>query len=163
MLNIKPKIGIVPADVAGKLSGIEFLRSLQSGDNPAPPYNETADVWPVSFEVGKVVFEGKPSKRFYNPMGIVHGGWLAGLLDTVMACAVQSTLDAGYMYTTIELKTVFVKAVTEKTGPMRAEGSILHAGRRVAHADGKLFDAAGKLLAYGSEACLIMPAQPPGT
>ena len=157
MLDVKPNIGIVPPEVASSLAGIDFLRSLLNGDNPAPPYNETADVWPLSFDVGNVVFEGRPSKRFYNPMGIVHGGWLAGLLDTVMACAVQSTLDAGFMYTTIELKTVFVRPVSEKSGPVRAEGTILHAGRRVAHADGKLFDAAGNLLAYGSEACLIMP------
>ena len=126
---------------------------------PAPPSNEIANIWPLSFEVGSVVFEGVPSPSFYNPMGIVHGGWIATLLDTAMACAVHSSLLAGQHYSTIEMKTVFVKPVQQQTGPLRCEGVLLHSGRRVAHAEGKVFDAKGNLVAYGSETCLISEAK----
>jgi uncharacterized protein (TIGR00369 family) len=134
---------------------LEFLRGLLDATHPSPPFAETADVWPVSIEVGQIVFEALPSRRFYNPMGIVHGGWLALLLDTVMGCAVHSALEAGQRYTTIDMKTTFVRPVREATGKLRAEGTLLHAGGQVASSEGKIFDAEGRLVAHGSETCLI--------
>ncbi len=153
--SVSQYVGLIEPGIAATQSGIELLRGMLDEKYPAPPSNETSGIWPLSFEVGRVVFEGQPSARFYNPMGTVHGGWISTLLDTAMACAVQSSLAAGQRYTTIEMKTVFVKPVHERTGALRCEGVLLHAGRRVAHAEGKVFDQQGNLIAYGSETCQI--------
>jgi uncharacterized protein (TIGR00369 family) len=149
------RFGLVPPEVAGRMSGLDFLRGLNDASLPAPPFAEVTGLWPVSVELGRVVFEADPSARFYNPMGLVHGGWLALLLDTVMGCAVHSTLKPGQTFTTIEMKTTFVRPVRENTGRLRCEGTLLHAGNRVASSDGKIFDTAGRLVAHGSESCLI--------
>ena len=145
------------ADVAGKraVAGIDELQRLLDGSHPPPPFATSTDIWPLAFDVGRAVFEGRPSQRFYNPMGLVHGGWIATLLDTAMGCAVHTALDAGQAFTTIEMKSVFVKPVSEASGPLRCEGVLLHAGKRVAHAEGKVYDANGLLVAYGSETCMI--------
>lgn len=149
-------VGIVPRERALSMSGLEFLRGLLDRSLPAPPFSLTAGITPLSLEEGRIVFEGTPSRAFYNPMGIVHGGWIAMLLDTVMGCAVHSALKAGQIYTTLEMKTTFVRAVQQESGPLKAEGVLLHMGGRVASSEGKLFDGAGKLVAHGSETCLIM-------
>lgn len=156
------RIGLVPPAEAAGHSGIEFLEQMMAGRLPAPPFAQTTDIWPVSAEVGRIVFEGKPSARFYNPMGLVHGGWIAGLLDTAMACAVHSSLPAGKGYSTIEMKSVFVRPVFEHSGTLRCEGVLIHAGRRVAHAEGKVFDEKGTLIAYGSETCQVIDLPAPG-
>lgn len=150
--------GVVPRAEAAALSGLDFMRAVMTGQLPSPPFAETTQLWPTLVEHGHVVFEGTPSARFYNPMGLTHGGWLATLLDTVMGCAVHSTLAPGQTYTTLELKITFVRAVFEQTGVLRAEGQLLHGGSRVASSEGKIFDATGKLIAHGSETCLIMTA-----
>lgn len=137
-------------------SGIDYLNGLLEGRFPPPPIAATADIWPIEFGPGRAAFEGRPWERFYNPMGIVHGGWLATLLDTTMACAIQTTLAAGQSYATIEMKSVFVRPVKEASGTLRCDAVLLHAGRRVAHAQGKVYDASGRLVAYGSESCLIV-------
>lgn len=148
--------GLVSPAQARALSGLELMCGVQDGSLPAPPFAETADIEPIELENGRVVFHGRPAARFYNPMGMIHGGWLAMLLDTVMGCAVHTTLAAGQAYTTLEMSTTFVKAVFEKTGVVRAEGVLLHRGSRIASAEGKLYDANGTLLAHGTETCLIM-------
>jgi uncharacterized protein (TIGR00369 family) len=104
---------------------------------------------------GRVVFIGTPTRAHYNPLGTVHGGWAATLLDSCMGCAVHTTLPAGKGYTTLEIKISYLRAMTDKTGTVRAEGVVLHAGRRSALAEGKLIDAAGKLLAHGTTTCMI--------
>jgi len=149
-------VGLLAREELAKLSGIEFLTGLRDATLPAPPFSESAALWPVSAELGRVVFDANPSRRFYNPMGIVHGGWIAMLLDTAMGCAVHSALEPGQLYTTIEMRTVFVKQVVEELGTLRCEGVLLHRGGRIAGAEGKVFDRAGTLLAYGSETCLIV-------
>lgn len=156
-LNSGPQSGLDP-EQAARLSGLEFLRGLMDGTLPAPPFAEVSDLWPVEVEQGRVVFEALPSKRFYNPMGLVHGGWLALLLDTAMGSAVHSTLSAGQGYTTVEMKTTFVKAVREATGKLRCEGTLLHGGSRIASSEGKVFNSAGDLVAHGSETCLVFSA-----
>lgn len=150
------RYGVVPREQAAALSGVEFLRRILDGELPAPPASETMGIMPLSVEVGRLVFEGRPSAAFLNPMGVVHGGWIAALLDTAMGCAVHSALDAGQAYTTIEMKTTFVRAVQAGGGPLRCEAVVLHKGGRVASAEGKVYDAEGRLVAHGTESCLVM-------
>ncbi|MGB5352278.1 MAG: PaaI family thioesterase, partial [Woeseia sp.] len=138
-------------EAAAAGTGIQFLNRLLNESLPAPPFARTADIWPESFAVGRAVFVGHPSSRFYNPMGTVHGGWISALLDTAMASAVHTALGPDQGYSTIELKSVFVKPVREDSGRLRCEGVLLHLGKRVAHAEGKVYNAAGELVAYGTE------------
>jgi uncharacterized protein (TIGR00369 family) len=138
------------------MSGLEFLRGLMDGTLPAPPFGATSRIRPVEVETGRVVFEGHPNGDFYNPMGVVHGGWVATLLDTAMACAVHSVLKAGETFTTLSMNVTYVRPVAEATGTLRCEGVLLHSGGRIASAEGKVFDASANLIAHGSETCLIM-------
>jgi uncharacterized protein (TIGR00369 family) len=147
--------GLVPREIAGSMSGLEFLRGLLDGQFPAPPFAEVSDIWPVSVEKGRLVFDATPSSRFCNPMGLVHGGWLALLLDTAMGCAVHSALDAGQAYTTTDLRMTYVKPVREATGRLRCEATLLHISGRTASAEGKILDSHGALVAHGSETCQI--------
>jgi uncharacterized protein (TIGR00369 family) len=154
--NDPAPIGIVPRDVATSMTGLAFLAALRDGSLVRPPFSETMDIRPVELEIGRVVFEGTPSKRFYNPMGTVHGGWIAALLDTAMACAIQSMLPVGRSYTTLEMKTNFARPVFETTGVLRCEAVVLAMGGRVGSSEGKVLDKEGNLVAHGSETCLIM-------
>ena len=146
------------------MTGADQLKALIHGTHPAPPFATTTDIWLVEVENGRVVFEGVPSPRFYNPLGTVHGGWISTLLDSAMGCAVHSVLKPGQTYTTVDMSISFVRAVLEKTGKLRCEGKIIHSGGRVATAEGRVFDQAGTLIAHGSETCLVMaiPTAAPG-
>lgn len=148
--------GIVPLEAAASLSGFDFLCALRDGTLPAPPFSAATGIRPVEIERGRIVFEGTPSEQFYNPLGTVHGGWLATLLDTAMACAIQSMLSAGQTYTTLELKTNFVRPVFVSTGVLRCEGVLLSLGGRIASSEGKIFGREGNLFAHGTETCLVM-------
>ena len=107
--NSSEAVGLVPpAELAG-ISGLDFLRRLLDGTYPSPPFSKEMDIWPIAFESGHVIFEATPSSRFYNPIGIVHGGWIATLLDSAMGCAVHSILPAGQTFVTLEMKTVSSK------------------------------------------------------
>ena len=108
-------------------------------------------------ERGRVVFSYEPVFDHYNPLGSIHGGIAATLLDSVMGCAIHTTLKAGVGYTTLEIKVNYVRAMTDKTGTAKAEGKIINVGSRVATAEGRLVDSAGKLLAHGTTTCLIFP------
>jgi uncharacterized protein (TIGR00369 family) len=154
--NDHAKVGIVPRDVAGSMTGLAFLTALLDGSLVRPPFSETMGIRPVELELGRVVFEGTPSERFYNPMGTIHGGWIAALLDTAMACAIQSMLPAGRSYTTLEMKSNFARPVFETTGVLRCEAVVLAMGGRVGSSEGKVLDKEGNLVAHGSETCLIM-------
>lgn len=143
---------------ARSLSGLEFLRCLKDGTLPAPPFAATFRIYPIEAVKGRVVFEGEPNGDFYNPMGVVHGGWIASLLDTGMACAVHSVLEPGETFTTTSMSVNFVRPVTERLGRLRCEGLLLQSGGRIASAEGKVYDRAGNLIAHGSETCLIMRA-----
>jgi uncharacterized protein (TIGR00369 family) len=142
------------------LDGLEQLRALISGSRPPPPFAEATGIRLTEVEHGRVVFTGEPSRRYYNPQGTVHGGWIAGLLDSAMGCAVHSALRPSQSYTTIDMTTGYVRAVVEDTGTLRCEGRLVHMGRRVARAEGKVFDVEGRLVAHGSETCLILEAPP---
>ena len=137
------------------LSGLEQLRAIFAGRTGYEGIVKTLDLRPVSAEEGFVVFEGSPTKAVYNPIGSVHGGYAATLLDTVMGCAVHSRMKAGQAYTTLELKIAYHRALTEASAPVRAEGSIVSLGRRAAFAEGKLFDKDGNLCATATTTCLV--------
>lgn len=147
----------IPKDVLASHDGVDLFRKLLSGEVPPPPMARTLDFSLASAEYGEVVFVGTPSRAFYNPSGTVHGGWAMTLLDSSVGCAVHTTLKAGEGYTTLELKTNFVRPLTADTGAMRATGSILHRGRRTATAEGRLIDAEGKLFAHATTTCMIFP------
>ncbi|VAW13071.1 uncharacterized domain 1 [hydrothermal vent metagenome] len=153
--------GIVPADVALALSGLEFLSRIASGDLPAPPFARTAKMALTEVTGGRAVFEAHPAEAFFNPMGTIHGGWIATVLDSSLGCAVHSTLEPGYLYTTVELSIRLVRKVTLSSGPMICEGKIVHQGRRMATAEARLFDRDGKLAAHGSTTCLIVKVPGP--
>jgi len=139
----------------GKLAGLEFLQRLADRSYPAPPFAVETDIWIDEVEHGRVVFAAIPSNRFYNPLGTMHGGWISTLLDSAMGCAVHSVLAPGQTYTTVAMSVSFVRPVFEKTGKLKCEGKIVHAGARIATAEGRVWDEAGALIAHGSETCLV--------
>jgi uncharacterized protein (TIGR00369 family) len=105
---------------------------------------------------GSATFQGKPQRRHYNPIGTVHGGWFAALLDSAVGCAVHSTLPAGKGYTTLELKLNLVRPLTDPVPLVRAEGHVIHAGRHVATAEGRIVGPDGKLYAHATTTCLVV-------
>ena len=158
-MNKPAQIGVVPADVLLAYDGLAFLEALIAGDLPAPPITETLGFTLIEVETGRAVFAGTPEFRHYNPIGVVHGGFAATLLDSAVGCAVHSTLIKGEAYTTLELKLNLVRPLTDKTGMVRAEGRVLHRGRQVATAEGYLKDAADKLYAHATTTCMVFPAK----
>ena len=155
MSKAKPEYGLVPPATAATLSGLELLQEMIAGRLPGPPIMETLDFRAVEVEQGRAVFEGVPQFKHYNPLGTVHGGYAATLLDSCMGCAVHTTLPKGVIYTTMEFKVSLIRAITKDTGLVRAEGKVLNAGRRAATAEGRLTDAGGKLLAHATTTCLV--------
>jgi uncharacterized protein (TIGR00369 family) len=149
--------GVKPLAEVKHLSGLEFMRGIMEGRFPPPPIAAALKFELVEVEAGRALFEGAPEFAFYNPIGVVHGGYAATLLDSCMGCAVHASLPAGQAYTTLEFKVNFVRAITEKTGRVRAEGRVIHPGNRAATAEGKVYDAQGKLLAHGTTTCLVFP------
>lgn len=141
--------------LAGK-TGLELFQAMIRGELPAAPISKTLDFILVEAEFGRVVFQGRPGFAHYNPMGTVHGGWFATLLDSALGCAVQSVLPAGKAYTTAELKVNIVRPLTDKVPLVRAEAHIIHNGGRMATADARLTGADGKLYAHGSTTCFIL-------
>jgi uncharacterized protein (TIGR00369 family) len=148
--------GVVPRDVTLRLNGIDLLRGLIEGRYPNPPFSQTTGIYLVEAHDGKVVFEGVPSAAFLNPLGTVHGGWTGAILDSAMGCAVHTTLEAGQTYTTVEMKVNMVRPILPTTGMVRCEGVVIHRGQSIATSEGRLVDANGKLLAHGTETCMIM-------
>ncbi len=143
--------------LAGK-SGLEIFQAMLAGELPAPPISKTLDFILVEAEHGRVAFQGRPGIAHYNPMGAVHGGWFATLLDSALGCAVASTLPAGKAYTTAELKVNIVRPLSDKVPFVRAESRIIHGGNRMATADARLTGADGKLYAHGSTTCFVFDA-----
>lgn len=150
------KVGVVSRDVLLAEDGLAFLRGMIEGRHPAPPFADAMDFDLAEVEAGRVVFVGRPSARFFNPLGTIHGGWTATILDSAMACASHSTLKAGEGYTTLEMKLNYVRSVMPESGPVRCEGRVIHRGGTAITSEGRLVDAAGKLLAHGTETCLVL-------
>jgi uncharacterized protein (TIGR00369 family) len=147
--------GVMPLEKLSHLSGLETLNAVFSGEFPPPPIGETLNFVPIRMEKGKAVFQGQPSRRHYNPLGSVHGGWFATLLDSAMGCAIHSELESGQGYTTVELKVNYIRPLTDRVGLVRAEGATIHVGRQTATAEARIFGPDGKLYAHASTTCLL--------
>jgi uncharacterized protein (TIGR00369 family) len=143
-----------PEQVAG-LSGLEIFEAMSAGELPAVPIGEACDFCPVGFGPGWFVFQGRPSARFFNPMGSIHGGWIATLLDSALGCCVHTTVPAGSAYTTAELKVSYLRALTPAVPIVRAVGQVINAGRRLGFAEARLLGPDGKLYAHATTTCLI--------
>ena len=150
---------VATAARALELSGLEYLEAMAAGELPPPPIAALMEMGPVEVSEGRAVFAAEPAEFHYNPIGVVHGGLAATMLDSAMGCAVQTTLPAGEAYTTLEVKVNYVRPMTRDTGLVRALGDIVHVGRRTATAEARLEDANGKLLAHATSTCLIMRAE----
>jgi uncharacterized protein (TIGR00369 family) len=149
------QFGVVPTETKKSMTGLDLLMGIKNGTLPAPPIQQVLDFRITQLERGHTVFAGVPKYEFYNPLGSVHGGYIAALLDSCMACAVHSTLEVGYNYATIEVKINYVRQITADTGEVHAEGKVIHLGKRIATAESRLLDSAGKLYAHGTATCLI--------
>jgi uncharacterized protein (TIGR00369 family) len=139
----------------GRRSGLDTLRAMFSGELPAPPFMHLLGVERLEAHEGRVAVAMTPQEFHYNPLGTVHGGILATLLDTATGCAVHSTLPAGIGYTSLDLVTRFLRPVTVASGVLRCEGTVLSRGRTTALAEARLTDAGGRLVAHATSSCRL--------
>jgi len=147
--------GVSTVETRRAQPGLELLQGLIAGRIPRPPISDTLNFHLVEVGPGRAVVQGAPKPEFFNPIGSIHAGWAATLLDSCMGCAVHTALPKGQGYTTVEFKLNLVRPIMPDTGPLRAEGRVINAGRTIATADGRLVDARGKLYAHGTETCLV--------
>lgn len=143
-----------PEQIAG-MSGLEVMQAMCSGALPYAAIADTLDFMIISVEEGRAVFQGTPLARHLNPLGTVHGGWVATLLDSALGCSVHSMMPPGRSYTTAELGVNFVKAVSPKVQRVRVEGRVLHCGRQLATAEARLVGPDGTLYAHATTTCLV--------
>jgi uncharacterized protein (TIGR00369 family) len=136
--------------------GLDYLRRILAGESPNVPIGDTLGFRMVEAEKGRVALVGRPDERSYNLIGSVHGGWTASILDSAMALACISLLEAEQSFTTIDIRINYLRPLTVETGEVRAEGAVLQGGRRLSYCEAKLLDGAGKLIAHGTGSCLIL-------
>lgn len=148
--------GLAQAAQIADLSGRQILEAMMSGRLPYPPMNETANMTLLEIDEGRAVFQGVPSLRHYNPLGCVHGGWFATLLDSALGCAVQTLLPAGRGYVTVGLNLNIVRPASDRSGPLRACAQVVHPGGRIVTAEARLTDEKGQLYAHASTTCLVI-------
>jgi uncharacterized protein (TIGR00369 family) len=140
-----------------ELSGLELLRAIIDGSLPPPPVARLMGFSIVEVDLGRAVFAVEPAEWMYNPIGSVHGGVAATLLDSCMGCAVHSTLEAGVGFTTTDPQVRYIRAMSADTGCVLAEGRVVHGGRRTATAEGRLVTEDGEtLLAHSTTGCVIL-------
>lgn len=151
----------IAAAAVGRTSGLEFLRDMQAGQLPGPPISATLDFALDEVDEGRVIFSITPGEEHYNPIGSVHGGVYATLLDSAAGCAVQSTLPPGMGYTSLDLTVKFLKRITADTGRVRAIGTVVSRGRQTALAEAKLVDTEERLLAHATSSCMLFPVPAP--
>ncbi len=153
--------GLITRQKIAAMAGLQVFEAIFAGALPAPPIGETMDFIPIHMEEGVAVFQGKPMLRHYNPLGTVHGGWFCTLLDSAVGCAVHTTLAAGKGYTTLEIKVNMLRSLTEAVPLVRAVGKVIHAGRQVATAEGRIVGPDGKVYAHATTTCMIfdLPSQ----
>ena len=147
---------MITARAAMELSGMEALEKIRSGELPPPPIMILMNGRLAKLSEGRVIFEAEPAEYHFNPIGSVHGGYAATMLDTAMACSIHSCLPAGVGYTTLEIKINYVRPLTSNVGIVRCEGTAIHVGGKVATAEGRIVDSAGNLYAHGTTTCLLM-------
>ena len=153
------KVGVIPFAVMQGHNGLEVLHQLKRGQLPRSPMSEVIPFELTDIEFGKAILVSTPSEKFYNTLGIVHGGYALTLLDSCMGLAIYTTLSSGIGHTTIETKVNFVKPVIVKTGLVRAVGHAVHTGTRTATAEGRLVDEEGELYAHGTTTCFLYPLE----
>lgn len=147
----------ITAAAAGHVPGLEFLREILAGRLPRPPFAAALDVVLDEAEHGRVVFSLVPGEEHYNPIGSVHGGIYATLLDSAAGCAVHSVLPQGMAYSSLDLTVKFLRPITVDTGKVRAVGTVISSGRRTALAQAELLDSADHLLAHATSSCMLFP------
>ncbi len=148
---------------AASLTGLEYMKAIAAGDLPAAPIARLIGMEMEEIDVGLAVFSVEPAEYLYNPIGSVHGGVAATVLDSVMGCAIHTTLPQGSGYSTVELSINYVRPITAETTRLFGRGEVVHSGRRLATAEARLTDADGRLYAHGTTTCLVMkvgPGQP---
>jgi uncharacterized protein (TIGR00369 family) len=154
-MNAGAGVGLAnPADLAG-LTGMQQMQAMLDGKLPYPHIADTLDFLLVEIGEGRAVFQGQPQLKHYNPLGTVHGGWYATLLDSAVGCAVHTVMPVGRAYTTAELSVNIVRAASYRSGPLRAIGTVVHAGRQLATAEGRIVGPDGKLYAHATTTCLV--------
>lgn len=147
-----------PLAAAGEgfnLSGLEYLQKITAGEIPPPPMMILMNGRPAKLEKGCVVFEAEPQEYHYNPLGSIHGGYAATMLDSVMGCAIHTMLEPQVGYTTLEIKVNYIRPLSAKTGILTCEGKVIHVGGRIATAEGRILGKDGKLYAHGTTTCFI--------
>jgi uncharacterized protein (TIGR00369 family) len=149
--------GVLSLDDVRTVDGLTLFKGVMEGRYPAPPIARAIGFEIAKVELGHVVFTYTPIADHLNPLGSIHGGIAATMLDGVMGCCIHTRLKAGIGYTTLEIKVNYVRAMTEKTGKVRAEGKVINVGSRIGTSEGRLYDADDRLLAHGTTTCLIFP------
>jgi uncharacterized protein (TIGR00369 family) len=149
-----PESGV---DLRRRLSGLEFFQRMAAGELAPPALVALLGLKLVEAEHGRVVFTGTVTEQYYNGMGVAHGGWAAAIIDSAVACAVNSTQPAGRMFITVELKINYTRPLTRETGEVRCMGTVIHIGTRTATAEARVLDRDGLLYAHGSTTCLLVP------
>jgi uncharacterized protein (TIGR00369 family) len=156
-----PGPGVLHRDAVASMDGMAQMRALLNGEAPHAHIGRTLDFMLIEIGPGRAVFQGRPAEAHLNPMGSVHGGWFATLLDSALGCAVHTMMPIGRGYTTAELGINMVRAITPKVQRVRAEGEVIHCGRQLATAQARLVGPDGTLYAHATTTCLVfeMPAQ----
>ena len=149
--------GVTPIETIKSVKGLEYMQGILSRVYPSPMMMKSLNFHLVHVEPGRADMEGVPDERFYNPMGTVHGGYAATLLDSCMGCAAHTTVPKGMGFTTLEIKINYSRPMSKDTGKVRAEGRVINGGRQIITAEGRLVDASGKLYAHGTTTCLVFP------
>jgi uncharacterized protein (TIGR00369 family) len=145
-----------PTHEPAGLTGLEMIQRMVSGQVPVGGIGRMMNMRAGAADTGWVEFTGTPGREHYNPVGTVHGGYAATLLDSCMACAVHTTLPAGVSYTTVDLNITYLRAMTDQTGDVTARGEVIVTGRRIATARGTLTDDRGRLIATGTTTCMVL-------
>lgn len=156
-----PGPGVTPREAVASMSGLQLMQALLLGQQPFPSIGPTLDFLLIEVEHGRAVFQGTPGPGHLNPMGSVHGGWFAALLDSALGCSVHTALPQGKAYTTLELKVNLIRALTPQVGRVRAEGRVIHVGGQTATAEARLVGPDGRLYAHASTTCLVFDLQRP--
>lgn len=152
--------GAIPARAFQEMTGVEILRAIIAGDLPAPPISKTLSFGLSEVEEGRVVFRGQPQASHLNPAGTIHGGWSATIMDSALACVVQSVLGKGEALATTEFKVNLLRPILPDTGEVICEGKIVSRGRSIGVSECRLIDSRGRVMAFGTETCSIFPAPP---
>jgi len=154
------KAGLATPDMLVGKTGLQQMQAMLDGHAPYPHIADTMDFALIEIGEGKAVFQGTPQLKHYNPLGTVHGGWYATLLDSALGCAVHTLMPVGRAYTTAELGVNIVRSASYKTGPLRAIGTVLHCGKQLATAEARIVGPDGKLYAHATTTCLVFAFPP---